>query len=79
MNISDKYKLIFFHLPKCAGKSITSVLDIKTNDKTNLLARLRLKYFEINPAKPGNLHAMRRDDWYRNINWQSCPKISLYN
>ena len=41
MNISDKYKLIFFHLPKCAGKSITSVLDIKPNDKTNLLARLR--------------------------------------
>ena len=23
MNISDKYKLIFFHLPKCAGKSVS--------------------------------------------------------
>ena len=35
MNISDKYKLIFFHLPKCAGKSVADVLDIKTSDRTN--------------------------------------------
>lgn len=41
MNISDKYKLIFFHLPKCAGKSIISALDIKTNDETNLKSGLR--------------------------------------
>ena len=36
MNISDKYELIFFHLPKCAGKSIVNCLDIKTSDKTNV-------------------------------------------
>ena len=41
MNISDKYKLIFFHLPKCAGKSIISALDIKTNDETNIQSGLR--------------------------------------
>ena len=41
MNISDKYKLIFFHLPKCAGKSVTNVLDIKTSDKTNEVSGLK--------------------------------------
>ena len=41
MNISDKYKLIFFHYPKSAGKSVVKALDIKTSDKTNLEADRR--------------------------------------
>lgn len=41
MNISDKYKLIFFHYPKCAGKSVISSLEIKTSDKTNLESGFR--------------------------------------
>ena len=41
MNISDKYKLIFFHYPKCAGKSVVDALGIKTSDKTNLESGLR--------------------------------------
>jgi len=41
MNISDKYKLIFFHYPKCAGKSVVKALDIKTSDKTNIESRIR--------------------------------------
>ena len=40
MNISDKYKLIFFHLPKCAGKSVVNALDITNSDKTNLVSGL---------------------------------------
>ena len=36
MNICDKYKLIFFHLPKCAGKSVRDILDINMKDKTNV-------------------------------------------
>ena len=41
MNISDKYKLIFFHYPKCAGKSVVDALGIKTSDKTNLESGMR--------------------------------------
>jgi len=41
MNISDKYKLIFFHLPKCAGKSVVNALGVTNSDKTNLEAGLR--------------------------------------
>ncbi len=41
MNISDKYKLIFFHLPKCAGKSVVDALDIKTNDKSNNVSNIK--------------------------------------
>ena len=41
MNISDKYKLIFFHLPKCAGKSVVSSLGITTSDKTNIKIGLK--------------------------------------
>ena len=41
MNISDKYKLIFFHYPKCAGKSVVDALGIKTSDKTNLESGLK--------------------------------------
>jgi len=41
MNISDKYKLIFFHLPKCAGRSVVNVLEIKTSDKTNIKTGLK--------------------------------------
>tara|TARA_Y100000310_G_scaffold217599_1_gene218649 strand:- start:2 stop:862 length:861 start_codon:yes stop_codon:yes gene_type:complete len=41
MNISDKYKLIFFHLPKCAGKSVINALEIKKLDKTNIKTDLK--------------------------------------
>ena len=41
MNHSDKYELIFFHYPKCAGKSVVNSLDIKTSDKTNLESGMR--------------------------------------
>ena len=41
MNISDKYKLIFFHYPKCAGKSVVDALGIKTSDKTNIESGMR--------------------------------------
>ena len=41
MNISDKYKLIFFHLPKSAGKSVNEVLGVKTSDKTNIESGLK--------------------------------------
>ena len=41
MNISDKYKLIFFHLPKCAGKSVINTLEIKRLDKTNIKTDLK--------------------------------------
>ena len=41
MNISDKYKLIFFHYPKCAGKSVVDALGIKTSDKTNIKSGLK--------------------------------------
>ena len=50
MNISDKYQLIFFHLPKCAGRSVVNALDIKTSDKTNIktgLGQTTLLGFEI--------------------------------
>ena len=41
MNISDKYQLIFFHLPKCAGKSVVSSSEIKILDKTNIESKIR--------------------------------------
>ena len=41
MNISDKYKLIFFHIPKCAGGSVKKCLGYKNNDLTNMKSGLR--------------------------------------
>ena len=41
MNHSDKYKLIFFHLPKCAGKSVINAMEIKRLDKTNIKTDLK--------------------------------------
>ena len=54
MNISDKYELIFFHLAKCAGKSVVNALEIKNNGKTNKKSgiynsvALGLDYFYFN-------------------------------
>ena len=41
MNISDKYQLIFFHLPKCAGRSVVNALDIKTSDELGIKSDMK--------------------------------------
>tara|TARA_Y100000034_G_scaffold129194_1_gene185214 strand:+ start:172 stop:1071 length:900 start_codon:yes stop_codon:yes gene_type:complete len=41
MNHSDKYELIFFHYPKCAGKTIANAIGIDTNHKDNIDSGLR--------------------------------------
>lgn len=36
MNHSDKYKLIFFHYPKCAGKSVAKAIGIDTGHEDHI-------------------------------------------
>jgi hypothetical protein len=70
MNISDKYKLIFFHLPKCAGRSVTTVLDIKTSDKTNINSGL----------KQTTLLGFEMEQWNKKIypeKWDNYMKFTI--
>ena len=41
MNHSDKYKLIFFHYPKCAGKSVAKAIGIDTGHSDNITSELK--------------------------------------
>jgi hypothetical protein len=83
MNISDKYKLIFFHYPKCAGKSAINALGIKTSDKTNVQSGLRqtigygVDYYHWN-----NLIYPEKWDTYKKFTIVRNPwdrVVSLYN
>ena len=59
MNHNDKYKLIFFHLPKCAGKSVAKAIGIDTSHGDYIKAKLRqtiLLGFDL-------------WNWNRDVNW----------
>ena len=39
MNESERYKLIFFHIPKCAGVSVRKAIEI---DKSYILFHIKM-------------------------------------
>ena len=41
MNHSDKYKLIFFHLAKCAGKSVAKAIEMDIHHSDHVKANLQ--------------------------------------